>query len=50
MKQRRRIYYLAAQRSEIWDRWQAGEAMSSKSFRAGDFRVAGSARPQIRGH
>ena len=29
MKQRRRIYYSAAQRSEIWDRWQAGEAMSS---------------------
>ncbi|MEA3152782.1 MAG: hypothetical protein QOK44_371, partial [Betaproteobacteria bacterium] len=21
MKQRRRIYYSAAQRSEIWDRW-----------------------------
>src|ERR1700694_658473 len=29
MKQRRRIYYSSAQRSEIWDRWQAGEAMSS---------------------
>lgn len=29
MKQRRRIYYSAAQRSEIWDRWQAGEAISS---------------------
>ena len=29
MKQRRRIYCSAAQRSEIWDRWQAGEAMSS---------------------
>jgi hypothetical protein len=27
MKQRRRIYYSAAQRSEIWDRWQAGEPM-----------------------
>jgi len=26
MKQRRRIYYSAAQRSEIWDRWQAGAA------------------------
>ena len=25
MKQRRRIYYSAAQRSEIWDRWPAGE-------------------------
>ena len=29
MKQRRRIYYSAAQRSEIWDRWQAGEPVSS---------------------
>lgn len=29
MKQRRRIYYSAAQRSEIRDRCQAGEAMSS---------------------
>ena len=29
MKQRRRAYYSAAQRSEIWDRWQAGEPMSS---------------------
>jgi hypothetical protein len=29
MKQRRRICYSAAQRSEIWDRWQAGEPMSS---------------------
>jgi transposase, IS30 family len=29
MKQRHRIYYSATQRSEIWDRWQAGESMSS---------------------
>jgi IS30 family transposase len=29
MKQRQRIYYSAAQRSEIWDRWQLGESMSS---------------------
>jgi IS30 family transposase len=29
MKQRSRIYYSAAQRSEIWDRWQAGESMKS---------------------
>ncbi|MEI9806207.1 MAG: helix-turn-helix domain-containing protein [Pseudolabrys sp.] len=29
MKQRRRIYYSVSQRSEIWDRWQAGEPMSS---------------------
>ena len=24
MKHRRRIYYTAAQRAEIWDRWQRG--------------------------
>jgi hypothetical protein len=29
MKQRRYIYYSSAQRSEVWDRWQAGESMSS---------------------
>ena len=29
MKQRRRICCSAAQRSEVWDRWQAGEPMSS---------------------
>ena len=29
MKQRRRIYYSAAQRAEIWNRWKAGESMSS---------------------
>jgi IS30 family transposase len=29
MKQRRRIYYSATQRAEIWDRWKAGESMSS---------------------
>jgi hypothetical protein len=29
MKQRRRIYYSAAQRAEVWDRWKAGESMSS---------------------
>ena len=29
MKQRRRIYYSALQRAEIWDRWQRGESMSS---------------------
>ena len=29
MKQRKRIYYSAAQRSEIWDRWRRGESMSS---------------------
>ena len=26
MKQRRRIYCSSAQRSEIWDHWQAGES------------------------
>jgi IS30 family transposase len=29
MTYRRRIYYSAAQRAEIWDRWQRGESMSS---------------------
>ena len=29
MKPRRRINYTAAQRAEIWDRWQRGESMSS---------------------
>ena len=29
MKQRKRIYYSAAQRAEIWDRWKASESMSS---------------------
>ena len=29
MKHRRRIYYSAKQRTEIWDRWQRGESMSS---------------------
>ena len=27
MKQRRRIYYSAAQRAEIWERWRRGESM-----------------------
>ena len=27
MKQRRRIYYSATQRAEIWDRWRRGESM-----------------------
>ncbi|MEM8777247.1 MAG: IS30 family transposase [Pseudomonadota bacterium] len=29
MKYRRRIIYSAAQRAEIWDRWQRGESMTS---------------------
>ena len=29
MKYRRRIYYSASQRAEIWDRWQRGESMRS---------------------
>ena len=29
MKRRPRMYLSAAQRSEIWDRWQAGESMKS---------------------
>jgi hypothetical protein len=29
MRYRRRIYFTAQQRSEIWDRWQHGESTSS---------------------
>ncbi len=29
MKYRRRIYYSAEQRAEIWDRWQRGASMRS---------------------
>ena len=29
MKQRHRIFFLAARRAEIWDRWQAVESMKS---------------------
>ncbi len=29
MKRRRRIYFTSAQKSEIWNRWQRGESMSS---------------------
>jgi len=29
MERRRRIYFTAEQKSEIWDRWQRGESMSS---------------------
>ena len=29
MAYRRRIYFTSEQRSEIWDRWQRGESMSS---------------------
>jgi len=29
MKYRRRIYYSARQRAEIWDRWQRGESVNS---------------------
>lgn len=29
MRQRQRIYYSAAQRAEIWERWRRGESMSS---------------------
>jgi len=29
MKRRRRLYFTAEQKSEIWDRWQRGESMSS---------------------
>ena len=29
MKRRRRLYFTSEQKSEIWDRWQRGESMSS---------------------
>ena len=29
MRYRRRIYFTSEQKSEIWDRWQRGESMSS---------------------
>ena len=29
MQYRRRIYYSAEQRADIWDRWQRGESMRS---------------------
>ena len=29
MKRRRRLYFTSEQKSEIWDRWQSGESMSS---------------------
>ena len=29
MSYRRRIYFTSDQKSEIWDRWQRGESMSS---------------------
>ena len=29
MKYRRRIYYSAEQRAEIWERWRRGESMRS---------------------
>jgi len=29
MKRRRRIYFTSAQKTEIWERWQRGESMSS---------------------
>ncbi len=28
MNQRRRIYYSAVQRAEIWDRWRRGESLN----------------------
>jgi hypothetical protein len=34
-RRRRRIYYSAAQRSEIWDRWQA-DSIGRRFDRAGD--------------
>ena len=45
MKQRRRIYYSAAQRAEIWDRWKAGESMSSIHQKPKAVGQAGDCRP-----
>jgi len=36
---RRRIYYSSAQRSEIRDRWQGGESLSSVQLRRKDQRA-----------
>ena len=33
LKKQRRIYYSAAQRADIWDRWKVGEPMSSNGRR-----------------
>ena len=56
MKRRRRIIFTSAQRTEIWDRWQRGESMSSigRSFDRGSSSIypllsrAGGIRPSER--
>ena len=56
MKQRRRIYYSAEQREEIWERWHRGESMSSigRLFERGSssiyniLEVTGGIRPPVR--
>lgn len=56
MKQRRRIYYSAAQRAEIWDRWQRGESLHEigrlfdrgHSSISGMIKQAGGVRPLAR--
>jgi len=56
MKRRRRIYFTAEQKSEIWDRWQRGESMSSigRGFERGSSSIypllsrAGGIRPPDR--
>jgi hypothetical protein len=56
MKQRRRIYYSAAQRAEIWDRWQRGDSLHEigrlfdrgHSSISGMIKQAGGVRPLAR--
>lgn len=56
MTRRRRIYFTAEQKSEIWDRWQRGESMSSigRSFERASSSIhplisrTGGFRPEIR--
>ena len=49
MKQRRRIYYSAAQRSEIWNRWQAGWGGAFRHSICGEFSRPSAQRPPKRG-
>ena len=56
MVQRSRIYFTSEQKSEIWDRWQRGESMSSigRSFDRGSSSIypllshTGGIRPPVR--
>ena len=56
MRRRRRLYFTSAQKTEIWDRWQRGESMSSigRSFDRDSSSIypllsrAGGIRPAVR--